>query len=53
MVANENQEDQKQNDEEEMYVEEEQMLDIAENCFVNIGEHLLSKNVSVKEAFIQ
>ena len=34
-----------------MLVDEEQMLDIAENCFIKIGDHLLSKNVSVKEAF--
>lgn len=34
--------------EEEDYINEEEMLDIAEKCFVKIAESILEKGISVR-----
>ena len=37
--------------EEDDYINEEEMLDVAEKCFVKIAEAILERNCSVRQAF--
>lgn len=38
---------------EKKYQEEEQMLDIAEHCFIKIAEYLIYKGKTVKSIFLK
>jgi hypothetical protein len=40
-----------QNEEDDEYIDEEEMLDVAEKCFYRIAQELINKGVSVREAF--
>lgn len=43
--------DEEEEDKKEDYIDEEQMLDIAEKCFMRIAEAIIAKGLSVREAF--
>jgi hypothetical protein len=36
---------------EEKFMEEEEMLDVAEHCFIRIAENMLLKNMTVRSIF--
>ena len=36
---------------EEAYIDEDEMLDIAEKCFMRIADAIIAKNITVREAF--
>mmetsp|Transcript_47311 Transcript_47311/g.34600 ORF Transcript_47311/g.34600 Transcript_47311/m.34600 type:complete len:115 (+) Transcript_47311:2624-2968(+) len=38
-------------EDEDEYIDEEEMLDVAERCFYRIAQELINKNVNVKQAF--
>jgi hypothetical protein len=38
-------------EEDEEYIDEEEMLDVAERCFYRIAQELINRNQSVRQAF--